>query len=105
MKVLVSRYQSMNMQCIVAPVKFDDRLSISFLRKKQIFTKKMGIKSIHFQKSYNFQKHFKPRHLEKGQGTSLEKVTFFLHLNFILNGIDNQLLNLMWIWMCFSSID
>jgi hypothetical protein len=53
MKVLVSRYQSIDMHCIALPVKFDDGLSISFLRKKQFFTKKRGgIKSIHFQKKF-----------------------------------------------------
>jgi hypothetical protein len=33
------------------------------------------------------------------------QVTFFLYLIFLLNGIDNLLSNLTWIWMCFSSID
>jgi hypothetical protein len=37
-------------------------------------------------------KHFTARHLENGQGTLLEKVTFFLHLIYLLNGIDNRLL-------------
>jgi hypothetical protein len=93
MKVLVSRYQSIDMYCIVVPVKFDDVLSISFLRKKQIFTKKRGVQKKHFQKSSNFQKHFKPRHLENGLGTPSEKLHFFLHLIFLLNGTDNLLLN------------
>jgi hypothetical protein len=94
MKVLVSRYQPIDMHCLVVPVKFDDGLFISFLRKKQIFTNKRGgVKSLHFQKSSNFQKHLKPRHLENGQGIPLEKVTFFLHLIFLPDGIDNLLSN------------
>jgi hypothetical protein len=35
----------------------------------------------------------------------LLKVTFFLHLIFLLNGIDNLLSNLTWTNMCVSSID
>jgi hypothetical protein len=34
MKVLVSKYHSIDMHCIALPVKFDDGLDISFLRKK-----------------------------------------------------------------------
>jgi hypothetical protein len=61
---------------MVVPVKFDDGLSILFLRKKPLSTKKKGVKSIHFQKSSNFQKHFKPRHLENGQGSPWKKLHF-----------------------------
>jgi hypothetical protein len=39
-KVFVSRYQSIDMHCTVVPVKFDGGLSISFLRKKQLFANK-----------------------------------------------------------------
>jgi hypothetical protein len=48
-KMLVSGYQSINMHCIVLPIKFDDGLSISVLRNKQLY-KKMEVKSSHFQK-------------------------------------------------------
>jgi hypothetical protein len=46
--VLVSGYQSIDLHCIVLPVKFDGGLSISVLRNKQLF-KKMDVKSSHFQ--------------------------------------------------------
>jgi hypothetical protein len=48
-KVLVSGYQSIDMHCIVSPVKFDGGLSISVLRNKQPL-KKMTVKSSHYQK-------------------------------------------------------
>jgi hypothetical protein len=38
-KVLVSGYQSIDMHCIVLPVKFDGALSISVLRNKQLLKK------------------------------------------------------------------
>jgi hypothetical protein len=66
MKVLVSRYQSIDMHCIVVPVKFDDGLSISFRRRKQTFTKKGGLKVYIFKKRYNFQNYFELRRLEEG---------------------------------------
>jgi hypothetical protein len=70
------------MLCISLHVKFDGGLFISLLRKKHLFEeKKRGSKAYIFKKVL-FQKRFKPRHLEKGQGTFLEKVTFFLHLIF-----------------------
>jgi hypothetical protein len=43
-KVLDSGYQSIDMHCIVLPVKFDGELSISVLRNKQLFKKKGGQK-------------------------------------------------------------
>jgi hypothetical protein len=46
-KVPLSGYQSIDMHCIVLPVNFDGRLSISVLRNKQLF-KKMEVKSSHF---------------------------------------------------------
>jgi hypothetical protein len=42
MKVLVSWYQLLDMHCIASPIKLDGGLSISFLRKKQLFDKKVG---------------------------------------------------------------
>jgi hypothetical protein len=39
-KVIISWYQSIDMYCIVLPVKFDDGLSISVLRKKHLFEKR-----------------------------------------------------------------
>jgi hypothetical protein len=39
-KVFASGHQSIDMHCIVVLVKFEGGLSISFLRKKQLFTKK-----------------------------------------------------------------
>jgi hypothetical protein len=38
-KELLSGYQSIDMHCIVLPVKFDGRLFISVLRNKQLFEK------------------------------------------------------------------
>jgi hypothetical protein len=35
---------------MVVPVKFDGGLSMSVLRKRQLFTKKHGIKRLQFQK-------------------------------------------------------
>jgi hypothetical protein len=48
--MLVSGYQSIEMQRIVLPVKFDGGLFISVLRNEQHFTKKWGSKPISFQK-------------------------------------------------------
>jgi hypothetical protein len=76
-KLLVSGYHSIDMHCNVLPVKFDGGLSISFLRKKELFTKK----GLHFQKSSNFQKHFKSRNLENGQIHPLGKSPTFLYLD------------------------
>jgi hypothetical protein len=36
-QMLVSGYQSIDMHCIDLPVKFDNELSISVLRNKQLF--------------------------------------------------------------------
>jgi hypothetical protein len=52
-----------------------------------------GSKPISFQKAQIF-KHFKSRHLEKGQAIPLEKVPLFLDLNSLANGIDNPPSNL-----------
>jgi hypothetical protein len=64
-KVLVSGYPSINVHCIVLPVKFDGGLSISALRNKQLF------------KNNGVQK-FISRHLKKGRTIALEKVSLFL---------------------------
>jgi hypothetical protein len=40
MEVFISGYQLIDMHCIALPEKFDDGLSTSFLRKKQLITKK-----------------------------------------------------------------
>jgi hypothetical protein len=48
-KVIISRYQSIDMHCVEMPVKFEGGLSMSFLRKKQLFTKKQEIKRLQFQ--------------------------------------------------------
>jgi hypothetical protein len=79
-KMHVSGYQSIDMHCIVLPVKFDGRLAISVLRNEQLFTKNWRLKTDQFQKAPIF-KPFKPRHLEK--------VPFFLDSLFLVNGIDN----------------
>jgi hypothetical protein len=80
-KMLVSWYQSIEMQRIVLPVKFDGGLYISVLRNMQLLTKKIGgSKTDQFSKSSNFQT-FKSR--------LLEKVPLFLDLNFLANEIDN----------------
>jgi hypothetical protein len=90
MKVLVSRYQSIDMYCIMVPVKFDDGLSISSLRKKQIFTKKKnGVKCIHFEKKFQFSKIYQAPPFGKRTGHPLGKFYLFLHLIFLLNGINN----------------
>jgi hypothetical protein len=54
--MLVSVYQSIDMLFDVLPVKFNDALSISALRNKQLF-KKMDGESSHFQmvKFFAFQ--------------------------------------------------
>jgi hypothetical protein len=54
MEVLVSKYQSIDMHCIALPVKFDNGLSISFLRKKQLFKKKGGGQKYTFSKKFHF---------------------------------------------------
>jgi hypothetical protein len=43
--------------------------------------------------------------LEKGEGTPLEKVSFFLDLFFLLNGFDNLPSNSKWTQMCVFSFD
>jgi hypothetical protein len=86
MKVLVSGYQSIDMHCIVLLVKFDDELSISFLRKKQLFTKEKGGQKYTFSKKVPIFKSI----------SNPENITFFWHRIFLLNGIDNLLLNLTW---------
>jgi hypothetical protein len=53
-KVLVSGYQSIDMQRIMLPVKFDSGLFISALRNKQLYTKKGGSKLHIFKKFQNF---------------------------------------------------
>jgi hypothetical protein len=75
--VYVSGYQSIDMHCIVLPVKFDGELSISVLRNKQLFKNKWGLKVHIFKK-----------------GQTLEKVPLFLDLNSLANGIDNPLSNI-----------
>jgi hypothetical protein len=49
--VLVSWYPSMDMNCIVSPVNFDSRLSISVLRNKQLFKKRRTSKAHIFKNS------------------------------------------------------
>jgi hypothetical protein len=51
----VSGHQSIDMHCIVLPVKFVGRLAISVLRNEQLFTKNWGFKTDQFLKSLNFQ--------------------------------------------------
>jgi hypothetical protein len=76
-KELVYAYQSIDMHCIVLPVKFDGGLSILVLRNKQLyFLKKKRSKGLTF---------FKPRHLEKDP---LGKVSLF-GISFFLHGLDN----------------
>jgi hypothetical protein len=53
----------------VIPVKFHGELSISFLRKKHLFTKKGGRAKVHI---FYF---CKPRHLKNGQTVPLEKIS------------------------------
>jgi hypothetical protein len=86
-KMLVFGYQSIDMHCIVVRVKFDGGSSMSVLRNKQLFPKKMS-KVYIFKKVSNFQKHFKSRHL-KGQAIPLEKVPLFFYKVLLLNEIVN----------------
>jgi hypothetical protein len=67
MKALVFRYQSIDMHCIVVPVKFEIGLYISALRKKTTLYKKKEVKLYNFKERSNFKKHFETRHLEKGE--------------------------------------
>jgi hypothetical protein len=60
MKVFVSGYQLIDMHCIALPVKFDGGLSISFLRKKQLYKKRWA--QVCIFKSSSFQNRFNPRH-------------------------------------------
>jgi hypothetical protein len=78
-KVIVSRYQSIDRHCMEMPVKFKGGLSMSVLRKKQLFTKKRGSKVL--LKSHFFASHF------------------------FLSGIVDLPSNLIHIWMCFLSND
>jgi hypothetical protein len=64
------------MYCIVVPVKFDDVLSISFLRKKQTFSKKGGQKYT-FSKKFHFQKTFQTSPSGKWTGDPWKKLLFF----------------------------
>jgi hypothetical protein len=70
--VLVSEYQSIDMHCIVVPVKFDGGLAMSVLRNKG--------------QKFSFSKTFQPRHSEK--------VPFFLDSLFLVNGIVNPQSNI-----------
>jgi hypothetical protein len=72
--MLVSGYQSIDMHCIVFPVKFDGEFSISFLRNRQLLTEKGGPK-ITLSNMWSRFFDFKTPLLEKGQ--TLEKVVLF----------------------------
>jgi hypothetical protein len=54
LNVLVPEYQSIDIQCIVLPVKFDGGLSISVPRNKQLFEKKRKSKVHIFKESKSF---------------------------------------------------
>jgi hypothetical protein len=53
--MLVSEFPSIDMHCIVLPVKFDGGLSISVLRNKQLFKKKKKKKKMR-KKEQNLKK-------------------------------------------------
>jgi hypothetical protein len=91
MKILVSKYQSIDMHCMVVPVKFDDGLSITFLRKKPLSTKKRGSKVYIFKKVPIFKNISSPA---IWTDIPLERVPLFLDLHFLVNGIDNSPSNL-----------
>jgi hypothetical protein len=55
MKMLVFRYQSIDIYCIVLPVECDGGLSISVLRNKQLF-KENGRQKFTFSGSSDFEK-------------------------------------------------
>jgi hypothetical protein len=78
------------MHCIVISVKFDDGLSISILRNKQLFEKIMDIKSSHSQK-VKFLMFQTPLFVKR---TDLGKSSTFLDLIFLVNGMDNLTSNL-----------
>jgi hypothetical protein len=46
------------------------------------------------QVSFQILELFKPHHLAKGQTIPLEKITLFLNLNFLANGMDDPPSNL-----------
>jgi hypothetical protein len=95
-----SRYHSIATHCIVLPVKFDGGLSMSVLRKKQLFTKKRGTK-VYIFKKVQFSKTFQIPPF----GKRTDQVPFFLDSTFLVNGIDNTPSNLTQTQRCFLSID
>jgi hypothetical protein len=64
-KMRVSWYQSIEMCCIVLPVKFDGMLSILVLRNQQLFTKNCGFKTDQFQKAQILEIFSNPAILKK----------------------------------------
>jgi hypothetical protein len=97
-------YQSIDISCIVFLVKFEDGLSISVWKNKQLSTKKLGFKTDEFSKSrssilFNLQTPpFKER-------TDLGKSILLLELIFLVNGMDNPTSNLAQTQKCFLSIN
>jgi hypothetical protein len=71
-KVFVSGYQSIDMHCIVSPVKFDSGLFMSVLRNKQLFKKWKS--KVHIFKTLKFLMFQTPAF---GKGQTLEKSYFF----------------------------
>jgi hypothetical protein len=80
--MLVSGYQSIDVHCIVLPVKYDGGLSISVLRNKQLY-EKMDVVQI-----FNLQSTLLKKRTDPG------KVSLFLELIFLVNGMDNPTSNL-----------
>jgi hypothetical protein len=90
MKMHCSRYHSIDMHCIMLPVKFDDGLSISVLENKQLY-KKNGSQNFTLSKSYWFFNFQTPPFEER---TDLGKSLAFLELIFLVNKMDNPTSNL-----------
>jgi hypothetical protein len=89
-EVLVSGYQSIDMHCIMVALKFDNELSISFLRNRLLLTKKKGSKNHIFKRVWFFN--FQTPHFE--EKTDLGKSLTFLESIFLVNGIHNPTSNL-----------
>jgi hypothetical protein len=78
---------------MVVPIKFEGGVSVTFLRKRQLFTKKRRTKIYNFKKGPIFENISKPA-IWKGQTILLEKVPLFFDSIFLTKGIDNTPSNL-----------
>jgi hypothetical protein len=86
-KKLISGYQSIDMHCIKRHVKFDNGLSISVLRNKQLL-KKMDVNIFKWFRFFDFQTP------PFGERADLGKSLTFLALIFLVNVMNDQTSNL-----------